>query len=289
MPHYFGIIFALVSLVTWGFGDFFIQKTVRAVGSWKALFFICAAGMVGIFPFIRGDLSLLKAGDFWLLGLAGVTMLFAAIFDFEALRRGKIAVVEPILGLELPIVVILGITLGGDFLTNLQLLLVVLVFTGIMLAVLQSRPEKNYRREILEKGIILAGIGAVIMALTNFLVGVSSQGVSPLMTIWFAHSFLAVVSGAVLLSKGGFRRLWADIKNYPVPIIGQTFFDNFAWISFAFATTFIPISIATTISESYIALAVLLGLLVNKEKIKFHQILGIFFAISGIITLSYFS
>lgn len=289
MPHYFGIIFAFIALISWGFGDFFIQKTVRLVGSWKALFFICTIGMIGLFPFVKNDLPLLRIGDFLLLGAAGIAMLVAAIFDFEALRKGKISIVEPILGFELPIVVVLGITLGGDFLTNLQLVLIALVFIGIMLAVVQNKPDKKYRRKIFEKGIILAGIGAITMALTNFLVGVSSQGVAPLVTIWFVHSLLAVTSAIVLLAGRKLRQLWTDLKKHPGPILGQSVLDNFAWIAFALATTYIPISIATTISESYIALAVFLGLVINKEKFQLHQAIGIFFAVAGIITLSYFS
>jgi drug/metabolite transporter (DMT)-like permease len=62
-----------------------------------------------------------------------------------------------------------------------------------------------------------------------------------------------------------------------------------AWVSFAKATTFIPIAIATTISESYIALAVLLGLFVNREKLRTHQILGITLATFGVIILAYYS
>lgn len=44
MTHYIGILFAFIALISWGFGDFFIQKTTRIIGSWKALFFI---GIVG--------------------------------------------------------------------------------------------------------------------------------------------------------------------------------------------------------------------------------------------------
>lgn len=289
MPHYFGIIFAFIALVAWGFGDFFIQKTVRALNSWKALFFIATAGMIGIFPFVRGEFSSLNPRNLILLGLAGVAMIIAALFDFEALRKGKIAVIEPVLGLELPIVVALGVTLGKDFLTNLQILLIFLVFIGLILAVTQSRPNQNYRRKILERGVVLAGFAAVTMALTNFLVGISSRGASPLMTIWFAHTLLAVTSGVAIFFRGEIRQLFSDIKKYPGIISGQSIFDNLAWIAFGFATTYIPISIATTISESYIALAVFLGLFANKEKLNYHQIAGIFFAVAGIITLSYFS
>ncbi len=100
-----GILFALVALFSWGFADFFIQKTARIIGSWKALFFIGIAGAVGLFPFVVGGLSSLSNNNLLLLLLLGVVGIFGALFDFEALRQGKIAIVEPITGLELPITV----------------------------------------------------------------------------------------------------------------------------------------------------------------------------------------
>jgi drug/metabolite transporter (DMT)-like permease len=63
-------------------------------------------------------------------------------------------------------------------------------------------------------------------------------------------------------------------------------FDNAAWIFFASAASLIPISIATTVSESYIAFAVCLGLLLNKEKVQWHQFAGIAIAVASIVALS---
>lgn len=289
MSNYAGILFAFIALVSWGFGDFFIQKTTRVVGSWKALFFIGIVGLVGLFPFVKNDLTTLSAANFLLLGLLGIVVVFAALFDFEALRQGKIAIVEPIIGLELPITVGLSLTLANESLSFSQLFLIGIVFIGIMLAITAHHTHLHYHKRIFERGVILAGIGAVGMALTNVLVGVSSQDISPLITIWFAHSLLAVVCGIYIFYKGEFVNLVSDFKNHPKPIIGQSILDNVAWVSFAKATTFIPIAIATTISESYIALAVLLGLFINREKLRKHQIIGIVLATIGIITLSYFS
>src|SRR3989344_7337237 len=207
-----GIIFAFIALISWGFGDFFIQKTTRLIGSWKALFFIGILGLFSIFPFVKDEIGFLETGDILLLGLLGAVVVFTALFDFEALRQGKIAIVEPIIGLELPITVGLSLTLANETLSFLQLFLVGIVFIGIMLAITAHHTHLHYHKRIFERGAILAGIGAIGMALTNFLVGVSSQGISPLITIWFAHSLLAVVCGIYILFKGEFGSLISDFK-----------------------------------------------------------------------------
>lgn len=284
-----GIFFAFIAMISWGFGDFFIQKTTRLVGSWKALFFIGVVGLIGLLPFVWGDIEALNDRDVILLGSLGIVVVFTALFDFEALRRGKIAIIEPLIGLELPITVGLSIAVANESISFLQTLLIGVVFMGIMFAITEHHSRLHYHKRILEKGVILAGIGAIGMALTNILVGISSQDISPLISIWFAHSLLAVVCGIYIFSKNEFRNLISDFKNNPQPIIGQSILDNLAWISFAKATTLIPIAIATTISESYVALAVLLGLFINREKLKFHQILGVILSTAGVILLAYFS
>ncbi len=289
MSHDTGLLFTFIALFSWGFGDFFIQKTTRAIGSWKALFFIGTVGFFGLFPLVRHELTALSGAQFLLLGLLTIVIFFSTAFDFEALRQGKIAIVEPILSLELPITVGLSLALAHESISAVQTLLIGVVFIGILLAITAHHTHLHYHKRIFEQGVILAGLGAIGMGLTNFLVGVSSQGISPLVTIWFTHSSLAVVSLLFLIFHGQHGELIADFRKYRSSILAQSTLDNLAWVSFAQATTFIPIAIVTAISESYIALAVLLGLFVNREKLKAHQMLGVAFATIGVIALSYFS
>jgi len=49
MPYYLGIIFAIIALFSWGFADFYIQKSSRTVGIWKTLFTVGAVGCVAFF------------------------------------------------------------------------------------------------------------------------------------------------------------------------------------------------------------------------------------------------
>lgn len=183
MSNYAGILFAFVALVCWGFGDFFIQKTTRVVGTAKALFFIGIVGFVGLFPFIRNDLASLDATDALLLGFLGLIVIGPHFLVLEALRKGKIAIIEPIIGLELPITVALSVGIAKEVLTPPQFFLIGTVFTGIMLAIMARPVHFRSGDSVLEKGVWFAIVGAAGMALTNFLVGISSRASSPLVTI----------------------------------------------------------------------------------------------------------
>ena len=48
-----------------------------------------------------------------------------------------------------------------------------------------------------------------------------------------------------------------------------------AWIAFAYATVFVPIAIAVSISQCFIIITVLLGIFVSHEKLMSHQKVGV--------------
>lgn len=283
-----GIILSFVALFAWGFSDFFIQKTVRQIGIWKSLFFIGILGSGCLFLFIQKELLTVisQPTNLYLLILLAIVSIIFVLFYLLALKKGKIAVVDPLEGLELPLTVGLSVVLAGEHLSLLQVVLVALTFLGIIFAIAKEKKHLDVRRWVVEKGAILAGIGAIGMALTNFLTGISSQQTSPLITIWFTHTLFVIVAGVYLLFSGEFKVLIEDIKRNSSIIFFQSVLDNIGWIAFAFAMTYVSISIATTISESYIALGVLLGVFINKEKLKRHQFFGIILVIVSILVLS---
>jgi|GEM_PF-4617325 3-methyladenine DNA glycosylase Mpg len=50
-----GVLLALGALASWTVGDFFIQRTSRKLGIWKALFFITILGAIVLFPFRQSE------------------------------------------------------------------------------------------------------------------------------------------------------------------------------------------------------------------------------------------
>ncbi len=284
-----GLIFAFIALISWAAGDFLIQRVTRKSGTIKTLFFIAAVGTIVLAPWAIPHLNELFFGNnLVLLILAVCITFFAAVFDFDALHDGKLAVVEPVLGLELPIIVLLSMVFRGESLGLFQILAIVVIFIGITLTVTE-RKLRWHHKIIFEKGFIYAGVGAVGMGLSSFLYCVGSQESSALLTVWFIHAIIAIVCLIILLRRRVFLTVFSDLKKFPIAILLMAAADNAAWLAYGSASTYIPISIATAISESYIALALILGVVVNKEKFHKHQYLGAVFAIIGLVTLSLIS
>src|SRR5690242_17315 len=128
-----GVIFATLAIFGWGFGDFLIQRSARKLGDWEALFFVVFFATIVLLPFVYERLTVLTGFDWAILSLTSVVILGASLLDFEALRVGKMAIVEPIYAMEVPITIALSTFLIGEYLTKTQLLLVAGVILGVLL------------------------------------------------------------------------------------------------------------------------------------------------------------
>ncbi len=288
--EYLGIIFALVALLCWGFGDFFIQRTSRKIGIIDAMFVIDFVAAIVLLPFIWNELPLLDIHSISILVIAGAFIVGAAFLLFEGLKIGKLSIVEPVASLELPFTVLIAGFIGHEKLSLVTYALIALVFLGIFLTVTEGKHIfanlwHGYIKKF-ERGVWFAFFGAILMAFSNYTIGYASQETSPLMSIWATSIVLLLPCFIYYVYTNRFGLLMQHIGKYPATVLAEVFFDNAAWIAFAFAVIYIPISVAITISESYIILAVLLGVIINRERLKHHQYLGVALAICGVLILS---
>ncbi|MCX6781841.1 MAG: DMT family transporter [Candidatus Magasanikbacteria bacterium] len=281
-----GILFAFIALFCWGVGDFLIQKSSREFGKWIALFFITFIAVVALTPFVYKDLAglFINYPALAILMLASIVILVAALFNFQAFIDGKISVVEPIMAFEVAVTAILSFVFIGERLSWLQLVFIILLVAGIFLV--STKSFHHLKKIKAEKGVWLAFFGTLCMGTTNFLFGVGSRETNPLLINWFTSLFLALVCFIYLVSKSKVREIFKDWHKDKSLIIGVGLLDNAAWIAYSYSTLYIPITIAIGISESYIALAALLGLVLNGEKLRKHQFIGLALAILCAIALA---
>lgn len=281
-----GVLLAIVALFGWGIADFFVQKSARKVGVATTLFAGGLFGTVVLLPFVARGLDALFRPEHLALLLAYAAVgLVTALFGLEAFRKGKLAVIGPLMGIELPITVLLAVAFRGERLSHAQLLMAAAIFIGIYLTA-SKRPFGGERTPF-EKGVLFGLVGAVGLGVYNFLTGVASQDISPFLTVWFGRAVTMAVFGAYLASKGRMPAAFGAMARYPALVFGLSALYLVAFVSYSFSVTLIPISIATTISENYIVVAAILGVAVNKEKLALHQALGAAVAVVGILALAW--
>jgi len=282
-----GIICALLTMLSWGIGDFLIQRSTRKFGNWETLFLITFFGAIVLLPFTFSKIStFLQIGGapFWIIIIASATMLVAAITEFESLRIGKISIVEPIWSMEIPVSVFLAFVILRERLSVAVIVLIVALLTGLIL--LSAKEKGRFKKMLFEKGAVVALLGAILMGSTNFFVGWGARETDPLMVNFVMNVILLVISGGFLIIKGKFFKTFSDLKQNTKPLLIMMILDNGAWIAFAYAMIYAPIGIAVALSESYIIIAVMLGIFVNKETLQGHQKIGLVVAIISAVILA---
>ena len=205
------------------------------------------------------------------------------MFNFEALKKGKLAVVDVILELELPITIILGFLIFKETLSIIQFSIIFFIFIGIILMATKSF---SHWKQKLERGVILAIIAAVGMGFINFLTAASSKQISPLMAVWVPWLIFTIFCFIVIFRREGISNFIKNGIRFKWLILFMGIFDTFAWLFYAFAVLKNKIAIITAITESYPAIAMFLGLIVNKEKIRLHQFAGAILALIASIVLA---
>ncbi|MES2087904.1 MAG: EamA family transporter [Patescibacteria group bacterium] len=282
-----GIGLAFVAMLSWGVGDFWMQRSIRKVGNFETLFFIAAFGALVTFPFVYKNLPIFFASSWQtfavVFGLC-LILLFASIIDFEALRIGKLSVVEPVWSFEVPVSAILAFFILSEQIQWFQIVLIASLLVGLGLVSVSKR--LRIKDLLFERGVFVALLGATLMGTANFFMGWGSRVTDPLMANFLVNIFITFCVVLVLLAKGTFRNLKKALKSNSAVLLQTSISDNVAWIAFAFAMSLAPIAIVTALSESYIIVAVLLGVFINKEKLARHQKFGLVLALFSALVLA---
>jgi drug/metabolite transporter (DMT)-like permease len=281
-----GIILAFAAMLCWGFGDFLEQKSARRFGDLETAFIITLFGALVLFPFTYKNIpNLFHFGtrEIIFLFVGAIAYFIAGLLDLESLKRGKISVVEPIWSLEIPVSTLAAYFIIKETIGIYQIALIILLIAGLFLVSLRKH---HFRKEAwLERGVVISLLAAGTMGFANFLIGMISRISDAVLTRWVFCVFLAIFSFVGLVFQGELKKVKNNLEHNKGFLAGMSLLDNAAWLFFGFAMVFAPIAIAVALSESYIIIAVLLGLFISKEKLIIYQKIGIILAIVAAIAL----
>ena len=292
------IIFAFLAMLLWGIGDFLIQKTIKKIGWLETIWWINLASFIFLLPFIFKFLHDLNGQKILWLVVLGFCGFLATVTHFQALKIGKLSVVEIILSFELPLTVLLGVLFLKNGLSFYQVILVALLFVGIILLSTNLEPPHRFsfllfwrkRKTIFEKGSLLALATAFLLALTNFFTAVSATDVNPLLVIWLPWTLGGLICFSYLIYKQKMPTVFREGRRYWPLILIMTLVDIFAWVFFASALAGREeLAIVAAITESYVVIAAFLAFKFNEERIRFWQYVGAVIAIVSSLMIGFIS
>ena len=283
----YSILLAFIAMLCWGLGDFFIQRNVRRIGNLESLFFLCLIGAVGMLPWVASEYALLLSPEnLFFLGLLGLLTFGVAWLNFEALKQGKLSVIDVLLELELPVVIVLGFFFFRESLSFWQGVVIGILFIGIILVALEKFSLKHLFKR-LEKGALIAVAAALGLGLLDFFTAASSRSINPLLAIWFPYVIVAGVSAFFVFRKQRISKMLRMSRPYSWWILGMAVFDTLAWLAYAYAMKLENIAVITAITEAYPAVALFLGIWLNKERIQKHQYAGAGIALGASFALAF--
>jgi drug/metabolite transporter (DMT)-like permease len=146
-------------------------RASRVIGAWSTLAWVMLVGLVIAVPFLvvgGGDVRLTER-DLFHLAVAGVANTGGLLFVYTALRRGKVAVVGPIVSTEGAIAATLAV-LAGDPISGPALAVLALIAVGVVMAATErsartADPARDPRAFVAAPG----ALGTALLALAGAL------------------------------------------------------------------------------------------------------------------------
>jgi drug/metabolite transporter (DMT)-like permease len=266
------VFLALLTALAWSGFNLWIVPISRSTNAYMASLVLLAANGIFTIPLALALDGVPGGGDLRPLGcalLAGLFEIVGFIFFFRALEHGDLAVVAPIVGLEGGIAA-LAVILFGENVTILICVGLAVALAGGCLAAAQGT-----RRTA--AGALPAAGAAVSLGLMFALYAAASD-LGPVSAVASGRlAALALLGGIVL-----YRGLRVPGRAVLLRLVGLGALDAAAFVSYAYAASRGPVSVAAVVSGQFSTLSAVLGIVLLRERLRPHQYAGI--ALAGIGT-----
>jgi drug/metabolite transporter (DMT)-like permease len=193
-----GLLFAIVTMVSWGTADFFAKKAVDKVGNSVALLInqAVALGPICIFAFLTSPLPELSLDLVLLIILTGSLSLTGYFYLYKGFRKGSISVVSPISASWFVITALVAAVAFSEALTPLHIGGIGVVFIGVFLVSTNLSELKHSIRQGRNNGVVEALISMVTWGFAFALIKPIVEVTGPIMALLFTR----VVADVVLVA-----------------------------------------------------------------------------------------
>lgn len=287
-------LWGLVSMLGYGFTDFFAGRASREVKEWVASFYNYLIGslfVLVIYIFFRvflkeelfpGNLTAIS----FLAALGAAVSLFIGVLSLLiGVQTEKIGLVSGIVSTYGLVAASLGIFFFGEEPAPVKILSMLLVGAGVILiSVDVKRVIENRRLLFTSKGALWGISGSLFFGLSGFLSVVAGRELG-----WFFPLFLInVVSLALALIVVLFKKI--EVRRVSLRAFRWIFLSTLAEQAGVFGLMYGGmvglLSVTGAVSSTYAAITVLLAWIILKEKLSRFQLACLSLIILGLVGLS---
>jgi drug/metabolite transporter (DMT)-like permease len=261
-----------------------VTYLARRAGFFRALLVTHAAGvaLLAVVALALDDLPGPSAGQLVALAAVGLVGVAAYAGFYRALELGPIAIVSPIASSNGAIVVLLAVLVLDESLTSVQALGCVLVLGFIALAAVEPRATRS---EGGRGGIPLALLTAASFGAYLFGLATLSDELGWLVPILAARTATVAVLAAVAVARppsaaGSLGRLGL------LGCVGAGMLDATGYLAFNRGAEVGEVAITSAAAAAYPVIPILVGLAALRERVAWHQLVGVGGVLCGMVVLS---
>ena len=283
MNETLSVAFAVASMAGMGLGDFVAKTVVAKASAYRT---VLISQSVGTVPFFLATLMFgwaVPDGSLVLLAALSAAMSTITLYSFyQALKLGKASIVTPVASCLTLVAVVLSVTILGEAVSMLQILLISTVFLGILLVAVQSSDTRSRASNVsILLALLVVFLGGGNTILLKWIAETGHYLMGFLLARFFMLGFLALLfpifgkETSMVAPRASFARIVL------LGLIDVSAF--FAWFM-ALREGFV--SIVTPISNSSPAVTIILAHTILGERLLLHQKIGIIAILIGISALS---
>lgn len=278
-----GILFGLVSMISWGVSDFFVTKSARGCATIRAFFWSQIVALTILTPLFLLFFTMPKFSFriFVMLFSAGIFTMTSNFAFYKGLEVGKVSIVMPISSCWAIITIFISIIFLGELLTITNTLGAIFVIIGVILVLFKKNNSAKSKNN--PKGIFYAIIAAFAFGIDFAIIDLLANEIGWFLPIFF----IGIINAFLLLIYASFRKNNLSFpRNIFLFVILVGILDTTAYLFYSSSVTMELGAVVAPIAATSPAISILMAKIFFKEKLRLSQKIGIVFVLVGLVLLS---
>jgi drug/metabolite transporter (DMT)-like permease len=286
MNESLSVLLAITSMIGFGLADFIAKTVVAKASAYRT---VLVSQCVGSVPFLLAtfmyDWAVPDGSLVFLTALSAAMSTITMYSFYQALKLGKASIVSPVSSCLIVVAVVLSVTILGEALSMLQILLISTVFVGILFVAVQGSDTRSRASNVsILLSLLVVFVGGGNTILVKWIAETGHYLMGFLLTRIFMLGFLALLfpifgkGPSVVVPPASYAR---------ITLLGlidvSAFFAWFMGLREGF------VAIVAPISHSSSAVTIILAHTILGERLLLHQKIGIIAIVIGIAALSLIS
>jgi drug/metabolite transporter (DMT)-like permease len=280
-----GFVLGTLSAIAWGSTDLFVTYVSRRIGFFRTLLLSQFLGvcMLVVIAIAIGDLPGASIGQ--LLALLAVAPMGVVAYGgfYRALELGPIAIVSPIVSANGVVVVLLALFVLSESLSAVQSVGCVLVLGSIILAALE--PRAVIEEAGAGSGVRLAIVASLAFGGYLFGMAVLSDELGWLVPILVTRAVTVAVLATVEIARRTPRGGPPDGRAL-LACLAAGLLDASGYLAFNRGAEIGEVALTGAAASAYPVIPIIWGLLALRERVAWHQLVGVAGVIAGMVVLS---